>query len=84
MVVLIETKMVYINKVIIIKHINKNLDGPVKHLGAAGTTVSNAKNNNKDSYDNLVNNRSLTGDQKQWGSAYGGFMNADGSSIRYY
>jgi hypothetical protein len=54
----------------------QKLDGPVKHLGTASASGKKIDGGSKDTYDNLVNNRALTSDQKQWGSAYGGFMNA--------
>ena len=54
----------------------QHLEGPLKHLGGASASGKKIENENKDTYENLVNNRSLTGGQKEWGSAYGGYMNA--------
>ena len=54
----------------------QHLDGPEKHLGVASASGKKIENGNKNTYENLVNNRSLTGGKKEWGGAYGGYMNA--------
>lgn len=54
----------------------QHLSGPDKYLGGASASGKKIENETKDTYENLVNNRTLTGGQNEWGSVYGGYMNA--------
>jgi len=52
----------------------QQLDGP--QVGGASASGKSIQKGKKERYENLPNSRSLTGGQKEWGAAYGGYMNA--------